>query len=100
MLDGFAPPAHLLLMLVEPSLDGLEDVFVFQEGNPALLDLGAAILDGAMLAGSGQIAAQGQSLFLIRVVVDQVFTGRADVGILLPHIAKVLLSKPALGLAA
>ncbi len=26
MLDGFAPPAHRLRMLVEPLLDGLEDI--------------------------------------------------------------------------
>ena len=36
MLDGFTPLAHLFRVLVEPSLDGLEDVFVFPAGNPAL----------------------------------------------------------------
>ena len=49
VLDGFAPLAHLFRMLVEPLLDGLEDVFVLPAGNPALLARGAAILDGAGL---------------------------------------------------
>ncbi len=55
MLNGFTPLAHLLRVLVEPSLDGLEDVFVFPAGNPAFLARGAAILDGASLAGSGPV---------------------------------------------
>ncbi len=46
----FAPLSHLLRVLVEPSLDGLKDVFVLPAGNPALLARGAAILDGASLA--------------------------------------------------
>ncbi len=37
MLDGFAPLAHLLRMLVEPLLDGLKDMLVFPAGDPALL---------------------------------------------------------------
>ncbi len=65
MLDGFAPLAHLFRMLVEPLLDGLENMFVLPAGNPALLARGALILDGAPLAGSGPVAAQGQSLFLV-----------------------------------
>ena len=36
MLDGFAPLAHLLWMLVEPPLDGLEDGFMLPAGDPAL----------------------------------------------------------------
>ncbi len=42
MLDGFAPLARLLRVLVEPPLDGLEDGFVLPAGDPALLARGAA----------------------------------------------------------
>ena len=57
VLDGFAPLAHLLRMLVEASLDGLEKVFVFPAGDPALFARGATMLDGAALADVGPVAA-------------------------------------------
>ncbi len=37
MLDRFAPLAHLLRVLVRPPLNGLDDMFVFPAGNPALI---------------------------------------------------------------
>ena len=82
------------------NFDGLKEVFVLPAGDAALLARGAAILDDASLAGSGPVAAQGQSLFLICEVVDQALSGRTDVGILLLHIAKVLFAKSAPGLDA
>ncbi len=39
-------------MLVEPLLYSIENMFVLPASNPALLARGAAILDGACLAGS------------------------------------------------
>ena len=35
MLNGLAPLAHLLRMLFEPLLDGLENILVFPAGDPA-----------------------------------------------------------------
>src|ERR1700693_6249584 len=51
MLDRLAPLAHLLRMLVEPALHRLENVLVLPSGDPPLLAGGAAMLDGAALAG-------------------------------------------------
>ncbi len=100
MLNRFTPCAHHLWMLVEPPLGILKNMFVLPAGNPALLARGAAMLDGAVPAGIGPVAAQGQSLFLVREVVDQALAGRAQIDIVCNHIDKVLLSKPALGLDA
>ncbi len=100
MLDGFAPLAHLFRVLVEALLNVLEKVFVFPAGDPALLARGATVLDGAALAGVGPVAAQDQPVLLVREVVDQALAGRADIDIVRGQIAKILLSKPALGLAA
>ena len=58
MLDRLAALTHGLGVLIEPPLDGLKDVFVLPASDPALLARGAAILDGAMLAGVGPVAAQ------------------------------------------
>ncbi len=55
VLGGFAPRAHLFRVLVEASLDGLEKVFVFPAGDPALFARGATMLDGAALAGVGPV---------------------------------------------
>src|SRR4029077_5773476 len=76
MLDRLAPLAHLLRMLVEPALHCLENVLLLPSGDPSFLAGGAAVLDGAALAGVGPIAAQDQSIFLVRVVVGEPFTGR------------------------
>ena len=87
-------------MFVEPLLDSLKNVLVLPASDPALLARGAVMLDGASLAGIGPVAAQAQSLFLVGIVVDQAFTGRADVNILGCHVDKVLLAKPTLGVNA
>ncbi len=81
MLDGFAALTHLLGMLVEPLLDGLEDMLVLPAGDPALLARGATMLDRASLAGVGPVAMQGQPVLLVREVVDQARAGRAPIGV-------------------
>ena len=83
VLDRLAPLAHLLRMLVEPALHRVENMLVLPSGDPALLAGGAAVLDGATLAGVGPVAAQDQSMFFVRVVVGEPFTGRANVNVLL-----------------
>ena len=100
MLHGLAPLAHLLRMFVEPLLNGVEDIFMFPAGNPALLAGGATILDDASPAGRGPIAPQGEALFLIGEVVNQPLVGGTDVDIVARHIPKVLFGKTPFGLAA
>ena len=68
MLDRLAPLAHFLRMLVEPALHRLENVLMLPSGDPSLLAGGATVLDGA--------APASQSIFLVRVVVGEPFTGR------------------------
>src|SRR5262245_28365109 len=67
--------------------------------DQSLLSGGAAVLDGAALAGVGPVAAQDQPVFLVRVVVGESFTSRTDVDVLVSHQAEVLLAKAAIGLA-
>ena len=62
MFDRLAALTHLLRMPIEPALHGFEYVLVLPSRDPALLGGGAAMLDGAVLAGIGQIAAQDQSV--------------------------------------
>src|SRR5437763_6594418 len=62
-------------------------------GDPSLLAGSAAVLDGAALAGVGPVATQHHSIFLVRVVVGEPFTGRTNVNVLLSHVAKVLLTE-------
>jgi len=57
-------------------------------------------LDRAAPAGVGPVAAQGQSVLLVRVVVDQTFPSGAQIDIVRGQIAKVLFDKLALGLVA
>ena len=44
VLDGLAPLAHLLRMLVEPTLHRLENVFMLPSGDPSLRGGGAAVV--------------------------------------------------------
>ncbi len=70
MFDRFAALAHGLGVLVEPSLDGFENLFVLPPSDAAFLARCATLLDGAALADVGPVAAQGQPVLLVRVVVD------------------------------
>src|SRR5450759_5263750 len=93
MLNRLAPQTHLFRMFVEPALHRLKNVLVLPSGDPSLLAGGAAVLDGAVLAGVGPVAAQDQSVFLGRVVVGEPFAGRTHINVLFSHIAEVLLAK-------
>src|SRR6201981_1584868 len=79
MLDRFATLAHLFRVLVEPALHGFENMLMLPARDPSFLAGGAAVLDGAALAGIGPVAAQNQPVFLVRVVIGETFTSRADV---------------------
>src|SRR5271167_3637373 len=95
MLDRFAPLAHLLRMLVEPALNGFKNMLVFPSRDPSFLGSRATMLDGAALAGIGPVAAQDQSVFLGRIAVGELLTGRTNVNVLVSHIAEVLLAEAA-----
>ncbi len=59
MLDGFAARAHLLRVLVEAALDGLENMLVLPAGDAALLAGGALPLDGAVHSLGRQRSSSG-----------------------------------------
>src|ERR1700760_1473872 len=82
MLDRLAPLSHFFRVLVEPALDGFENMLMLPAGDPSLLAGGTAVLDGAVLAGIGPVTAQDQPVFLVRVVVGEPFTSRAGVDVL------------------
>src|ERR1700740_2609108 len=98
MLDRLAPLSHFFRVLVEPALDGFENMLMLPAGDPSLLAGGTAVLDGAVLAGVGPVAAQDQPVFLVRVAVGGAFISRADIDILVSHVAEVLLAKAPIGL--
>src|SRR6266404_6094684 len=98
MLDGLAPLAHFFRMLVEPALDGFDNMLMLPARDPSLFAGGAAVLDGAALAGVGPVAAQDQPVFFIGVAVGETFTCRTDVEILTGHVAEVLLAEAPIGL--
>src|SRR5665213_3502222 len=98
MLDRLTPLAHLLRMLVEPALHRLENVLMLPSGDPSFLAGGAAVLDGAALAGFGRVAAQDQSIFRGGEGVGEPFIGRTHVNILRGHVAEVLLAETPLRL--
>jgi hypothetical protein len=80
-------------MLVEPALHGFENVLMFPSANPSFLAGGAGGLDCTALAGVGLVATQDQSVFLGRVAVGELLTGRTNVNILGSHIAEILLAE-------
>src|SRR6516165_12205030 len=98
MLDRLAPLAHFFRVLVEPALDGFENMLMLPARDPPLFARGAAVLDSAALAGVGPVAPQDQPVFLVRVVVGESFTRRTDVDILVSRVAEVLLAKAPVGL--
>src|SRR6516162_5447015 len=98
MLDRLTPLAHFFRVLVEPALDGFENMLMLPARNPSLLAGGTAVLDGAALTGVGPVATQDQPFFLVGVAVGESFTSRADVYVLVSHVAEVLLAKTPIGL--
>ena len=80
-------------MLVEPALNGFENVLMLPACDPSLLGGGAAMFDGATLANVGQIAAQHQSMFLGCERVGEPLSGRTDVNVLFRHVAEVLFAE-------
>ncbi len=93
MLDGLLPLAHSVEALVEPALNGVENMLMLPTRNPPLLAGGAAALEGAALAGIGPVAAQEQPVFLAREAVGETFTGRTDIEIPVGHVAACLLKR-------
>src|SRR4029453_15109582 len=88
-----APVTHLLRMLVEPALNGFENVLMFPSRDPSLLCGGAAVLDGAASTGVGPVTAQDQSVLLVSVVVGELLSGRTNVSVLLSHVTEILFAE-------
>src|SRR6476646_3478826 len=63
MFDRLAALAHLLRMLVEPALNGFENVLMFPSGDPSLLAGGASGLDCTALADVGPVAGATPNCF-------------------------------------
>ena len=76
-----------------PALHRLENVLMLPSCDPSLFAGGAAVLDGATLAGVGPVAAQDQSVFLGCGMVAEPFTGGTNVNVLISHVAEVLLAE-------
>ena len=81
MLGGLATGAHLLWVLIKPSFDGLENVFMLPARNPPFLARRAAMFEGAVLAQIAPVAPYGPPGFHIREAIDQMLAGRADIDI-------------------
>jgi hypothetical protein len=59
MLDRFALLPHRLWMLIEPALNGFENVLMLPSGDPTLLAGSATLLDDTALASIGPVARNG-----------------------------------------
>ena len=68
--------------------------------DQSLLGASTLVFDGATLAGLSLVAAQYQSFVLRRKPIGEPFTGRANVNILLSHIAEVLFAEASVRLDA
>ncbi len=100
MLDRLAPLAHLLGMLVEPALDGLENILMLPTRDPALAARRALGLERTAQTGCRPIATQRLAVFLVRIPIGQPLAGRATIDIVLDDIDEVLLAKAPFGLGA
>jgi hypothetical protein len=87
-------------MLIEPALDGLQNMLVLPTLDPALLAGGAELLDRACLASRAPIAMQGLTLFLAREAPNQPLASGAKINILFRYVAKILFPETAVSLAA
>jgi hypothetical protein len=87
MFDRLAALAHLLRMLVEPALNGFENVLMFHRVIRRSLPVVQVGLIAQALADVGPVAAQRQTVFLGRVVVGELLAGRTNLNVLVSHVA-------------
>ena len=73
-----------------PPLDDLKKMLVFPTPDPALLAGRAADPDCTVLTDIRPVAAQRQSVFLVRVAVGQALAGGTDINVVSGDIAEVL----------
>src|SRR5712692_7257859 len=95
MLDRLAASTHRIWIFVEPRLHGFDNVLVLPPRDAALWSLRALSLQRAGAARVGPVAAQDQSIFLVREVVGELLTGRTNVNVLRSHVAEILLAEAA-----
>src|SRR5664279_5060863 len=95
MLNRLAASTHRIRIFVQARLYGVDNVLVLPPRDATLRSLRALSLQRAGAAGVGPVAAQDQSIFLVREVVGELFTGRTNVNVLLSHVAEILLAEAA-----
>src|SRR3974390_2151434 len=100
MFGGLAPLAHGPRVLVEALLYGVQHMLMPPAGDPPLLAGRAARLECTVAARTGPIAPQLLPVFLVRVVVLQLFASRTAIHILFAEIDEVLLAETTLCLNA
>src|ERR1700681_2730287 len=100
VLDRLAACSHRIRIFVEPRLHVFDNVLVLPPRDAALRSLRALSLQRAGMARVGPVAAQDQSIFLVREVVGELLTSRTDVNVLLSHVAEVLLAEAPFRLCA
>ena len=88
------PKALLTMSSEELSVTG---VCYAPPRDATLRSLRAQSLQRAGAARVGPVAAQDQSIFLVREVVGELLTGRTNVNVLLSHVAEILLAEAAAG---
>src|SRR6202158_5758654 len=95
MLNRLAASTHRIRIFVQARLHGIDNVLVLPPPDAALRSLRALSLQRAGATGVGPVAAQDQSIFLVREVVGELLTGRTNVDVLLSHVAEILLAEAA-----
>src|ERR1017187_2974336 len=83
MLDRLAASTHRIRIFVQGRLHGIDNVLVLPPRDATLRSLRALSLQRAGAARVGPVAAQDQSIFLVREVVGELLTGRTNVNVLL-----------------
>src|SRR5262249_53147308 len=70
MLDRLAPLAHFFWVLVEPALDGLENLLMLPTRDPSLLAGGAAVLVVVNNAGFSMMGTVGDTAIGKRIFAE------------------------------
>jgi hypothetical protein len=93
MLDPLLTLTPSSLVFIEPGLNRLKNVLVFPSRGAALFPGGALMLDGAVQASVGPVAAQHQPVFFVSIAVGEPFSGGTDLDVLFSDGAEVPLAK-------
>src|SRR5450756_1846203 len=95
MLNRLAASTHRIRISVQARLHSIDNILVLPPRDATLRSLRALSLQRAGAAGAGPVAAQDQSIFLVREVVGELLIGRTNVNVLLSHVAEILFAEAA-----